>query len=197
MTDSANESRFDRVIQLIDEANQQDPNLDQGKPKEWLYSERMSERLAQFEPGASELLQIAARGQHIERWTSARSDYPEGRTGYKQWRAELGLYHAKRVAELMAAAGYTEEDCTRAKYLVQKRGLGRDSETQCLEDVICLVFIEHYMADFAAKSGYSEEKLIDIIQKTWKKMSDKGHEAALALPLADELEALIGKALAN
>lgn len=197
MTDSANESRFDRVIQLIDEANQQDPNLDQGKPKEWLYSERMSERLAQFEPRASELLQIAARGQHIERWTSARSDYPEGRTGYKQWRAELGLYHAKRVAELMAAAGYSEEDCTRAKYLVQKRGLGRDSETQCLEDVICLVFIEHYMADFAAKSGYSEEKLIDIIQKTWKKMSDKGHEAALALPLADELKALIGKALAS
>lgn len=196
MTDSA-ESRFDRVIQLIDKANQQDPNRDQGKPKEWLYSERMSERLAQFEPGASELLQIAARGQHIERWTSARSEYPEGRTGYKQWRAELGLYHAKRVAELMAAAGYAEEDCTRAKYLVQKRGLGRDSETQCLEDVICLVFIEHYMADFAAKSGYSEEKLIDIIQKTWKKMSDKGHEAALALPLADELKALIGKALAS
>lgn len=188
--------RFINTLQRIDEANRQDPNLDQGQPKELLYSERMSQRLAIFESDASELLQIAARGQHIERWTSARSDYPEGRTGYKQWRAELGLYHAKRVGEIMQASGYCEEDCDRAKYLVQKRGLGRDPETQCLEDVICLVFIEHYMADFAAKSGYSEDKLIDIIQKTWKKMSEKGHAAALALPLADDLKALIGKALA-
>lgn len=188
--------RFINTLQSIDEANRQDPNLDQGQPKELLYSERMSQRLAIFESDASELLQIAARGQHIERWTSARSDYPEGRTGYKQWRAELGLYHAKRVGEIMQASGYCEEDCDRAKYLVQKRGLGRDPETQCLEDVICLVFIEHYMADFAAKSGYSEDKLIDIIQKTWKKMSEKGHAAALALPLADDLKALIGKALA-
>lgn len=196
MPDSS-EPRFDQAIQLIDDANRKDPNLDKGKPKELLYSERMSERLAQFAPDASEILQIAARGQHIERWTSARSDYPEGRAGYKKWRAELGLYHAKRVSEIMATAGYSEEECARAKYIVQKRGLGRDAETQCLEDVICLVFIEHYMADFAVKSGYTEEKLIDIIQKTWHKMSEKGHQAALSLPLADELKALIGKALAG
>lgn len=186
-----------KVIQLIDFANLQDPNKEsnQGKPcaKEWLYSQRMSQRLQAFNPDASEHLKIAAHGQHIERWTSPRSAYPEGRTGYKKWRAELGLFHAKRVGELMAEAGYAEEDIERVKYLVQKRGLKRDEETQCLEDVICLVFIEHYLEDFARK--HDEDKLIDIIQKTWNKMSESGHQAALELPLSEEMLTLVKKAL--
>ena len=191
--------RLSAVLQLIDNANRADPNqeLDQtgaAQPKEWLYGVRMSECLAQFEPEASEHLQIAARGQHIERWQSPRSDYPEGRTGYKKWRAELGLFHAKRVGELMLDAGYSEEDVERTRYLVQKRGLKRDAESQCLEDVICLVFLQHYLADFATK--HPEDKLIDIIQKTWAKMSERGHDAALKIPLADHLSALVGKALA-
>ena len=192
-------SPYHQTIALIDAANNQDPNIEvhEGSniPKELLYSQRMTAALTQFNPEASELLHIAARGQHIERWTSLRSDYPEGRTGYKQWRAELWLFHAKRVAELMAQAGYGEEACERAKYLTQKRGIKHDPESQCLEDVICLVFIEHYMAAFASKSGYDEAKLIDIIQKTWAKMSDKGHAAALQLPLSQDLLELIGKAL--
>lgn len=192
-------TRYEKAIQLIDNANSQDPNQElsegQAHPKELLYSERMTEHMNLFEPEASEVLKIAARGQHIERWTSTRSDYPEGRAGYKKWRSQLNLYHANRVAELMAEAGYNTEECERGKYLVQKRGLKRDPESQCLEDVICLVFIEHYMEAFANKSGYSEEKLIDIVQKTWAKMSDKGHEAALKLPLNEPLIAIIKKAL--
>ncbi|MCR6653853.1 MAG: DUF4202 domain-containing protein [Cellvibrionaceae bacterium] len=182
---------------MIDRANGADPNLEadgeQLRPKELLYSERMSECLAEFAPDASEHLRIAARGQHIERWTSLRSSYPEGRTGYKQWRAELGLFHAKRVGELMQEAGYDETDIKRTQYLVQKRGLGRDPETQCLEDVICLVFLHYYLEDFASK--HDEEKLIDIIRKTWAKMSEKGQAAALQIPLSNAMKSLVGRAL--
>lgn len=188
---------FAKTLALIDAANRQDPNLESDgaelRPKELLYSQRMSECLEEFAPEASEHLRIAARGQHIERWTSPRSAYPEGRTGYKQWRAELGLFHAKRVGELMKEAGYGEEDVKRTQYLVQKRGLGRDPETQCLEDVVCLVFIRHYLDDFASK--HDEDKLIDIIRKTWAKMSEKGHAAALQIPLSGAIKNLVGKAL--
>ncbi len=191
-------STFDAAISLIDQANSKDPNSemdgDTSVPKEVLYSTRMTEHLTQFAPDATEHLQIAVRGQHIERWTSLRSDYPEGRSGYKKWRAELGLFHAKRVGELMLEAGYNKEDAERTMYIVQKRGLKRDSETQCLEDVICLVFLDYYLDDFAVK--HSEEKLIDIIQKTWGKMSDKGHEAALKLAFSSDMQVLVGKALA-
>ena len=190
--------RFTQAIALIDAANGADPNFEsvggQLRPKELLYSERMTACLEQFQPDASEQLRLAARAQHIERWTSPRSAYPEGRTGYKRWRAELGLFHAKRVGELLQEAGYSDAEIQRTQYLVQKRGLGRDPETQCLEDVICLVFIRHYLAEFAGK--HDEAKLIDIIQKTWGKMSAKGHAAALEIPLPDNLKTLVLKALA-
>jgi hypothetical protein len=188
---------FAKTMALIDAANALDSNLESDganlRPKELLYAERMTDCLKDFQPDASEHLQLAARGQHIERWTSPRSAYPEGRTGYKKWRAELGLFHAKRVGELMQQAGYEEEDIKRAQYLVQKRGLGRDPETQCLEDVICLVFIRHYLEEFATK--HDEPKLIDIIQKTWAKMSEQGHAAALRIPLSQPMQTLVGKAL--
>lgn len=192
---------FNRCVALFDAANAQDPNIEQweGAPiaKELLYAQRMSKTLLAFAPDASYALQLAARAQHIERWTSPRSNYPEGRTGYKQWRSELLLYHARRAGELMAQAGAQAEDIARVQYLIQKRSMARDPETQCLEDVICLVFIEHYLAEFAAKSGYDEAKLIDIIQKTWVKMSPRGQAAALKLPLDSHVAAVIGRALAG
>ncbi len=192
-------SKLNDVLGLIDSANRADPNFELDdtqlpQPKEWLYGKRMSQWLARFAVEASEHLQIAARGQHIERWKSPRSDYPEGRSGYKKWRAELGLFHAKRVGDLMAQVGYAPTDIERTQYLVQKRGLKRDAESQCLEDVICLVFLEFYLEDFAKK--HDEEKLIDIIQKTWAKMSEKGHQAALSIPLAPPQKTLVLKALA-
>ena len=187
------------VLEKIDEANALDPNQEacpsseQLVAKELLYGQRMSEQLSLFAPEASEHLQIAARAQHIERWKSPRSDYPEGRAGYKKWRAELSLFHANRVVELMMEVGYAEDACERVKFLVQKRQLRQDAETQTLEDVICLVFLQYYLADFTAK--HQEEKLIDVIQKTWKKMSDTGHQAALKLPLPQDLLSLVTKAL--
>lgn len=192
-------SKLQQVIGAIDSCNEKDPNLeldDDGNklPKELLYSQRMSAVLEQYFPDASDHLRIAARAQHIERWTSKRTDYPEGRAGYKKWRAELGLFHASRTADCMKEVGYDDSEIDRVKYLVQKRGLKRDSETQALEDIICIVFLKHYLDDFAKK--HNEEKLIDIIQKTWKKMSEYGHKIALELDYADEMLALIKKALA-
>ncbi|WP_417594096.1 DUF4202 domain-containing protein [Oceanospirillum sp.] len=191
-------AKLETVLQKIDQSNHQDPNqdIDQGKQvaKEWLYGQRMSERLTQFEPDASELLQIAARGQHIQRWSIPRSDYPEGRVGYKHWRTDLGKFHGEKTAELMLQAGYSEQDAERVKALLQKKGLKQDTEVQTLEDVICLVFLEHYLAPFAEK--HSEPKLITIIQKTWSKMSEKGHQAALKISYQPEHLALIQKALA-
>jgi len=187
------------VIRLIDDANSHDPNSETDRsgnqvPKELLYSMRMSECLAAFLPEASEHLKIAARGQHIERWKSARSDYPAGRVGYLKWRKELGLFHAKRVGELMAEAGYSANDIERTEFIVPKKAIKRDHESQALEDVICLVFLTYYLDDFAAK--HDEAKLIDIIQKTWSKMSETGHEAALKIDFNDDMAALVQKALA-
>lgn len=190
-------SPFDRTINLIDEANAHDPHLELANgisyPKELLYSLRMTECLLKLVPNASEHLRIAARGQHLERWKSPRAAYPEGRTGYKKWRAELGLFHAQRVGELMRAAEYPEADVQRVQYLVQKRGLARDPETQDLEDTACLVFIQFYLQDFANK--HVHDKLVDIIRKTWQKMSVNGQSAALNLPLPHPLQQLIGEAL--
>lgn len=192
-------SKLESVLHLIDQANNEDPNQEvwQGESvaKEWLYGQRMSQCLAEFDPNASELLQIAARGQHIQRWSIPRSDYPEGRVGYKHWRTELGKFHGEKTAELMLQAGYSAEDAERVQTLLQKKRLKQDAEVQALEDVICLVFLEHYLAPFAEK--HSEPKLISIIQKTWGKMSEKGHEAALKLSYAPEHLALIQKALAG
>ncbi|WP_370978162.1 DUF4202 domain-containing protein [Agaribacterium sp. ZY112] len=188
---------FERVNALIDAANALDPNLEEDNgqqiSKELLYSQRMTSMLEAFDTSASEALKIAARAQHIERWRSPRSDYPEGRTGYKKWRANLGLFHAQRTAELMEEAGYDADSIDRVKYLVQKRGIKRDAESQCLEDVICLVFLQYYLDDFATK--HDEAKLIDIIQKTWAKMSEQGHSAALKLNYQAAMLELIQKAL--
>lgn len=183
------------VLADIDAANRNDPHKEtDGRPKELVYGERMSAELKNFAPDASDLLSIAARAQHLERWIIPRSDYPMDRSGYKKWRTELGMHHARRAAEIMATHGYSEADCQRVSDMLQKKKLKRDADVQTLEDVICLVFIRFYLDDFAQK--HDEAKLIGIIQKTWNKMSDKGHEAALKIDLPEHLTSLIGKALA-
>ncbi len=186
------------ALDAIDAANALDPNKeiinDTEIPKELIYGQRMSETLGEFAPEASEHLQVATRAQHIERWKSARSDYPEGRSGYKKWRSQLSLFHAQRAGEIAAEAGYRESDVERIKFLVQKRQLKRDRETQTLEDIACLVFLKYYFVDFAAK--HSEEKLIDIVQKTWGKMSENGQNAALKIDFPEEILIILKKSLA-
>lgn len=189
--------RLQNTLIAFDTANKQDPNTeivdDITVAKEWIYGQRMSAQLTKFQPDASEELQLAARSQHICRWKIPRSEYPMDRAGYKKWRLDLAQMHGEIAGDIMASQGYQEATIARVKDLLLKRSLKRDEEVQILENVICLVFIEFYLEEFAAK--HDEEKLIDIIRKTWNKMSANGHAAALKLPLNDNMLTLIDKAL--
>lgn len=191
-------NKFEEAIRLIDARNSEDPNKESenGKsfPKELLYSRRMSQHLEKFEPNAPEELKIAARAQHICRWKVDRSEYPSNRVGYLKWRNELKKLHASLTAEILEEVGYNKEFIERVKFLIQKKKIKKDEDSQTLEDVICLVFLEYYLKDFAAK--HEDEKIVDIIKKTWAKMSEKGHKAALQLPLDARSKTLVQQALA-
>ena len=195
---------FEEAIKLIDAANSEDPNQvsdENGKawPKELLYSFRMSDMLQRYAPEADDVCKLAIRSQHIQRWKSPRSDYPMDRIGYLKWRKDLYSFHANTMGELMIQAGYELDDVERAKTMVGKKGIKSNPDTQLLEDVVDLVFIEHYLLEFAGKHpDYTEEKWIEIIQKTWKKMSEQGQQYALsgAIKLPESLLPLINKALA-
>jgi len=191
-------TRLSQIIDAIDRLNAEDPNLEleHGKacPSELLYSRRMTAQLLAFMPDASEELQIAARAQHIQRWQVPRQSYPEGRIGYLQWRTDLGRMHAKTTRQLMAEHDYSEAAFDRVQRLLTKRGIKSDAEVQTLEDVICLVFLQYYLADFAAK--HPQDKVLDIIRKTWHKMSPAGQTAALALHLPADSRNLVNLALA-
>ncbi|MCM5663691.1 DUF4202 domain-containing protein [Galbibacter mesophilus] len=193
-----NTPNFNKAIEKIDRLNAQDPNTEnyQGKehPKELLYSQRMTETLLSFEPEASEELQIAARAQHIARWKIDRDSYPMDRVGYLKWREELKKMHAQLTSEILTEVGYDTDFIERVSFLIRKKMLKKDEDSQTLEDVVCLVFLQYYFEDFAAK--HPDEKIVDILQKTWGKMSEKGHQAALKLPLDQKSLTLIQKALA-
>jgi hypothetical protein len=178
-------NRLQTVLEAIDAVNAQDP-VD---GRALIYGQRMSARLALFAPGASEVLQIAARAQHIERWVVPRDSYPMDRIGYLKWRKDLQQHHARRTGELMAVAGYGEDEIGRAGSLLRKEGLKSSDETQTLEDVICLVFLEHEASAFIAK--HDDAKVGDILAKTAKKMSARGLAEIASLPLAARLKRLI------
>ena len=167
------------VLAAIDAADAADPHSEpDGRPAALVYGERMSGELARRSPDASEHLQIAARGQHVERWKIARTDYPDGRVGYLQWRTDEARAHAERVTAFMAGAGYGPEDCDRVARLLRKEGIKRNPEMQMLEDVICFVFLRWYFADFTVK--HADEDIERIIAKTARKMSPEARAAALA-----------------
>lgn len=190
---------FAGVLATIDAANVRDPNVSEAggraEPAELVYGRRMSETLAHLAPDASVHLRIAARGQHIERWTSPRKSYPDGRAGYLKWRKDLKDFHASRVGEIMAAAGYGAEDIARVASLIRKEWLKLDPEAQMLEDVVCVVFLEHYIGPFMAKT--EQAKLPGILAKTWRKMSPLGHEYASKLSLDPTVLRLLEEGLAQ
>ncbi|MDD5249561.1 MAG: DUF4202 domain-containing protein [Rhodocyclaceae bacterium] len=202
MTTISDPQRFARAIALFDAANAEDPNQESadGKtwPKELLYAMRMSEMQQRFAPDASEAVRLACRAQHIQRWKTPRSAYPMTPEGYQAWRTGLYKFHADTAGSLMQQAGYDDEMIERVKKVIGKRGLKVNPETQLMEDVVDLVFIEHYMLGFAGqKPDYSEEKWLDIIRKTWKKMSEAGHAFAVSgkIKLPEALVPLILKAV--
>lgn len=196
------QQRYDKAIALIDAANKDDPNREtsDGKswPKELLYSHRMSDMLERYASDADDIVKLAVRAQHIQRWKSPRSDYPMDRKGYYRWRTGLYKFHADTVAGLLMIAGYDHEFIERVKQIVGKKSLKTNPETQLLEDIAGLVFIEHYLVDFFVQHPeYTEEKWLDIIRKVWKKMSNRSHHFVRSghIRIPETLVSLIKKAV--
>ena len=199
---SKNETLYHSALALIDAANREDPNKVSADGKEWpkelLYSQRMSDMLSRYAPDADDAQKLAIRAQHIERWKSPRNAYPMDRIGYLKWRKDLYKIQADTAAGLLGQAGYGDEAIDRVRNAVAKKNIKGNPDTQLLEDVTDLVFMEHYMLEFVAKHpDYTEEKWIEIIQKTWNKMSDNAHQFALsgAVRLPESLLPLIEKAV--
>jgi hypothetical protein len=196
--------RFRAAIERFDAANAPDPNREPDpagveQPRELLYARRMSEMLERFAPEASEAVRLAVRCQHIRRWEIPRDAYPRTPEGYKAWRTRLMDFHADTAAAILREAGYEEEPIARVRSLLRKERLKRDPETQLLEDVVALVFLEHYLAGFVAgHPEYDEAKFADILRKTWLKMSPRGREAALAVArIPDALRPAVERAVAR
>ena len=179
-------SAFDSVLEAIDQANAKDPRLSEEEgaapvPVELLYGIRMSRMCDEYAPDADELVQIAARGQHIERWIIPRDDYPRDKPGYFRWRNQLKRHHANRVTEIMAEHGYSEADQAIVADIILKKNLKRDPRTQLVEDLACLVFLQYNAVTFA--KGHTPEKVVSIIAKTLPKMSEKAHAYVGTMPL--------------
>lgn len=158
------------------------------------YHETLASWVDRLAPGASLELRVAARCQHLRRWANPRSSYPEGVAGYKRWRSELSRTHAAEAGAILKEVGFDDVSIARVGELLTKRKLKSDPDTQSLEDAICLTFMELELEPFAAK--HPDDKVVDILKKTWAKMSSTGHEAAtkLARGLPLRLTELIARA---
>ena len=185
--------KFSAAMAAIDAVHAEDPEKAGGQPKELVYAQRMSAWLAKLAPAASEPLQLAVRCQHLRRWAIPRSAYPEGKIGYLRWRKEEALAHAAFAGEILGRAGYGAPAVKHVQSLIKKERIKHDPEAQLLEDCACLVFLEFEFAEFAPK--HEEAKLIDILRKSWSKMSPAGQQAALALDLPPLLRRIIEKAV--
>ena len=182
--------RFIAAIRSIDEENARDP-----RAIELPYSLRLTEWVRRMVPDASEALAIAARGQHIARWSIPREDFPRGLKGYMQWREGLKAFHARRLAEILRACGYDGAMIERVRVLVTKELLPGDPESQSLEDALCLVFLETQLSEFAARKP--REKTVDILRKTWAKMSPRARGLALELPFDHATALLVREAVSE
>ncbi|HEY4655661.1 MAG TPA: DUF4202 domain-containing protein [Cyclobacteriaceae bacterium] len=187
------EEKFIRAINAFDEYNRKDPNIEvadqQSYPKELLYAVRMTERLKIYTPEAPDYIQLAARCQHIGRWQIPRSTYPMDRKGYLKWRNELKQHHASIAEGILRKCGYDENTIELVKFILLKKQPHVNPDTRLLEDIICLVFIEHYLDDFAFK--HEESKVVDILQKTVKKMSPRAVREAAGLAKSNRINELL------
>lgn len=182
------DSRFQQAVEQIDNYNKRDPN-----GREYDYSLALTDRVLQLRPDASEALRLAARAQHIGRWQIPRNTYPTGRAGYLRWRKDLQRFHANTAADILNRCGYEPAMIDRVREMMLKKRIKTDEETQTLEDALCLVFMERQLEDF--KHQVDEDKLADIIRKTWKKMSEAGRDAAMNLPLPDSTRSFLERVL--
>jgi hypothetical protein len=190
-------ARFQKAIAAFDRANGEDPRmlLSDGapRPRELVHAERLSHWVQRLEPSASETLLLAARCQHIRRWQIPRESYPSGRVGYLQWRTQLARFHAETAAQLLAEVGYEQSAIDAVRRINLKQNLRSSSDMMVMEDALCLSFLEFELDEFIAK--YPAEKVIEVLQKTWQKMSARAREIALTLPLSSAGLELVTRAL--
>ncbi len=193
------DARFQDAIARIDAANADDPEtlrIDGADvPKELTHARMLTDWVRRLRPDADDALLLAARAHHVRRWAIPRDEYPAGRRDYLRWRTALHQFHADEVERLLADAGYEAPEIARVQQLVRKLNLRRDPDVQTLEDGLCLVFLETQLGDLRRK--YPESKMIDVLQKTWKKMSPQAHALALELELDADDRALIERALVD
>lgn len=181
----------EKAIQLINKAHKEDPDN-----KELIYSEQCFEWLKKLKPDYKLEHELAARCQHLKRWEIPRSSYPMDKKGYHQWRIKLYSYQAEQAEQILKEAKVDDAIIQNVKEMVAKKDLRKNENTQLIEDVACLVFLEHYIQPFAKSKDYNEEKWIKIIRKTWAKMSDKAHKFALEINYPQPILQLIQKAIA-
>ena len=190
---------YDKAVRLIDEAHAQDPKKIEveGKeiPYELHYSQKMSSYLEKRAPNAPDNLRLAIRAQHLRRWEIPRDSYPMNKVGYHAWRTYLKKRQADIASQICLECGFPEGEANRVAALIRKEDLKKDEETQVLEDVACLVFLDDQFEEF--EKQHDEDKIVRILQKTWGKMSDKGHELALEISMSDRARSLVEKALSG
>ncbi len=192
------EARFRAALEEFERANSEDPNMvvidGIERPREVVQAERYARWVGRLDSAASEALRLAAHCQHLRRWEVPRTSYPEGRTGYLLWRSELAKFHAEKAAEILRAVGYEQSVIGEVTRINLKRGLRTNPDTQSMEDALCLSFLENEIEDFAAK--HDDTKLLGIVRKTWRKMSDNAHSIARELPMSSRVSDLVARAIA-
>ncbi|MCJ1273704.1 hypothetical protein MMC21_001497 [Puttea exsequens] len=192
------DGKYQEALRLIDEAHAQDPKKavvdGEEHPYELHYSRKMTRYLEKREPNAPDTLRLAIRAQHFRRWEIPRDTYPMNKVGYHKWRTVLKKRQGDMAAQICLECGYSEDEANRVGHLIKKEDLKKDEETQTLEDVACLVFLDDQFEEFECQ--HDEEKIVKILQKTWGKMSERGHELALQIPMSERCQFLVKKALA-
>ena len=186
--------KFSTAIARFDAENSRDPNSENGRPRELLYAERLTDWVLKLRPDAPETLRLAARCQHICRWESPRENYPMTKPGYLKWRADLKKFHAEKSGAILREAGYDDEAIGRVQDLNLKKNFPADAEVRVLEDALCLVFLEFQLAPLAAKSD--DEKMVNALKKSWEKMTEAARAEALKLKYGEHEMQLIQRALA-
>jgi hypothetical protein len=186
--------KFQSAAARFDAENSRDPNSENGRPRELLYAERLTQWVLKLAPDASEILLLAARCQHICRWESPRENYPMTRPGYLKWRADLKKFHAEKSGAILRAVGYDEETVRRVQDLNLKKNFPADAECRVLEDALCLMFLEFQLAALAAKSD--DDKMVNALRKSWEKMTETARAEALKLNFGGREKNLIALAIA-
>lgn len=187
-----------RAVEAFRGANACDPHVVDGpdgpRPRELVDAERLAAWVEKLEPEASLALRLASHCQHLRRWKLPRSEYEPGRLGYLKWRKALARFHADQAGEILRGLGCPEEVLLAVRRINLKQDMQGDPDVQSMEDALCLSFLEHELADFARL--HPDDKVVDIIAKTWRKMSDRAHSLALGLPFTEHALRLVQAALA-